>query len=200
MVKKIYTCPMHLEIKKEKQGRCPKCRMELIQSSELKTKNHDGKNLSGSYKPVYIVIGLIFVSSIAISYPWFTLTDILRYFMAGVFLVFAGFKLIDLKGFAQGYSTYDLLAMRWFFYGYIYPFIELFFGLSMIIGLFETQILWAELIVMSFSGLGVLIKILKKESFQCVCLGTFLKVPLTKVTLIEDFGMTALAALLLYLL
>lgn len=35
------------------------------------------------------------------------------------------------------------------------------------------------------------------EQFQCVCLGTFLKVPLTKVTLVEDFGMAALAALML---
>jgi hypothetical protein len=49
------------------------------------------------------------------------------------------------------------------------------------------------------NGLGVLIKITKKEHFQCACLGTFLKVPLTKVSLIEDFGM-ALMALLMILL
>lgn len=28
---------------------------------------------------------------------------------------------MDLKGFAQGYSTYDLLAQKVFSYGYIYP-------------------------------------------------------------------------------
>ena len=52
----------------------------------------------------------------------------------GFFLVFAGFKLMDLKGFAEGYSTYDLLAQRWFGYGYVYPFIELSFGLLMLAG------------------------------------------------------------------
>jgi hypothetical protein len=52
---------------------------------------------------------------------------------------------------------------------------------------------------MSFSGLGVTIKLMKKETFQCACLGTFLKVPLTKVTVIEDFGMVALALVMLFI-
>jgi hypothetical protein len=52
-------------------------------------------------------------------------------------------------------------------------------------------------ILMGFSGLGVLSSMLKKRKFQCACLGTFLKVPLTKVTLIEDFGMAAMALLML---
>jgi hypothetical protein len=89
--------------------------------------------------------------------------------------------------------------MRWRGYGYLYPFIELFFGLSMILGLWVGQILLSEIFIMTFSGIGVLLKILKKERFQCVCLGTFLKVPLTKVTLIEDFGMALLGIALLFL-
>ncbi len=58
-------------------------------------------------------------------------------------------------------------------------------------------LLWTELVAMAFSGLGVAIKLLKGEEFQCACLGTFLKVPLTKITLIEDFGMALLAFILL---
>jgi hypothetical protein len=119
--------------------------------------------------------------------------------MIGFFLVFAGFKLMDLKGFAEGYSTYDLLARKIFAYGYVYPFIELFFGLAMIINPTSVPILLAEIGVMSFSGLGVTIKLMKKETFQCACLGTFLKVPLTKVTVIEDFGMVALALVMLFI-
>jgi hypothetical protein len=127
----------------------------------------------------------------------FPTRSLLTYFMAGFFLVFATFKLIDLKGFAAGYSTSDLLANRVFAYGYIYPFIELFFGLAMTVAYQTNIVLIAEVVVMLFSGLGVAIKLAKKEQFQCVCLGTFLKVPLTKVTLIEDFGMGLLALLLL---
>lgn len=120
-------------------------------------------------------------------------------FMAGFFLVFAGFKLMDLRGFADGYSTYDLLARRWHGYGYVYPFVELGFGLAMLLGYHGAPLLWAEVAVMGFSGVGVAIKLAKKEPFQCACLGTFLKVPLTKVTLLEDFGMAALALVLLIL-
>jgi hypothetical protein len=69
----------------------------------------------------------------------------------------------------------------------------------MILGLWVGQILLSEIFIMTFSGIGVLLKILKKERFQCVCLGTFLKVPLTKVTLIEDFGMALLGIALLFL-
>jgi hypothetical protein len=52
---------------------------------------------------------------------------------------------------------------------------------------------------MGFSGLGVTLKLAKKEKFQCVCLGTFLKVPLTKVTVLEDFGMVGLALVMLFI-
>lgn len=119
--------------------------------------------------------------------------------MIGFFLTFASFKLMDLKGFAQGYSTYDLLAKRVFAYGYVYPFIELFFGLAMIFAPSALWLLLAEIVIMAFSGLGVAIKLARHERFQCACLGTFLKVPLTKVTLIEDFGMVFLAILMLFL-
>jgi hypothetical protein len=119
--------------------------------------------------------------------------------MIGFFLTFSTFKLIDLKGFAQGYSTYDLLASRWYGYGYLYPFIELAFGISMILFPHSTILLWIELLVMTFSGLGVANKTLKGEKFQCVCLGTFLKVPLTTVTLVEDFGMALIALILIFL-
>jgi hypothetical protein len=70
----------------------------------------------------------------------------------------------------------------------------------MLAGLHSAELLWAELLVMLFSGIGVAIKIARKEEFLCACLGTFLKVPLTYVTLIEDFGMVALAALLLLII
>ncbi len=190
---------MHPEVTSDKPGKCPKCGMDLA-------KNHGGKKGKGeeltehaSYNPLLTIIGIIFASSTLTTFPHFKITLILENFMIGFFLVFATFKLIDLKGFAQGYKTYDLLAKKVSLYGYIYPFIELLLGFVMILGLFLREVLMFEIIIMTFSGLGVALKLLKHEKFQCVCLGTFLKVPLTKITLIEDFGMAFLGLVLLFM-
>lgn len=190
---------MHPEVKSDRPGKCPKCGMDLV--------NESGNN----YTPLFVVIGLIFLVALAASSKDFTIRvsdsifinnnfsifKFISYFMSGFFITFAGFKLLDLKGFAEGYSTYDLLAMRFRLYGYFYPFVELFFGLAMIADFRTILVLKLEVLVMSFSGLGVAWKLFKRENFQCVCLGTILKVPLTKVTLIEDFGMATLALILL---
>ena len=205
MQEKLYTCPMHPEIQQDHPGRCPKCGMDLVLKEEVNhtPKNHD-TGIENNYTPLFIIIGLILLVSLSLSFNDYTNNvfswiNSISYFMTGFFLVFAGFKLIDLKGFAQGYSTYDLLAQKFFNYGYMYPFIELFFGLAMILNHTYKPLLWAEFIVMIFSGVGVAIKLAKKEKFQCVCLGTAFKLPLTKVTLIEDFGMAFLALVLLIL-
>jgi len=202
-----YICPMHPDVIREAPGRCPKCGMDLV-SQGAKTIQPKDQGLGPitwkSYLPLAIIIGVILLVAFVVAFRNYGLSDLflarfITYFMAGFFLTFSSFKLIDLKGFAAGYSTYDLLAQKFFVYGYLYPFIELFFGLAMIANYPAPWLLWAEIVVMFFSGLGVLIKLAKHEEFQCVCLGTFLKVPLTKVTLVEDFGMAILAVLLLFI-
>lgn len=118
-------------------------------------------------------------------------------FMAGFFLVFSAFKLLDIRGFAEGYSTYDLLARRWYTYGYIYPFFELGLGILYLTQLLPTFTQLATIIIMGFSSIGVINSLLKKQKFQCACLGTVLKVPLSSITLVEDLTMVVLAALAL---
>lgn len=187
----MYTCPMHPEVKSSRTGTCPKCGMDLVKQS------------SNNYNPLIIIISLIFLVALVFSLKdlmlySFNIINTISYFMIGFFIVFAGFKLMDLKGFADGYKTYDLLAKKMPVYGYVYPFIELFLGISMILSA-NDLIIFFEIFIMIFSGLGVVIKLIKKERFQCACLGTFLKVPLTKITLIEDFGMAILGIIILIL-
>lgn len=189
---------MHDEVRQEGPGRCPDCGMALVDPSAP-----PAPEAAASYAPLIVVIALLVAATAALA-----LTDLqagrfawprsVSTFMAGFFLVFAGFKLMDLRGFAEGYATYDLLASRVPAYGYVYPFIELLFGLLMLMGLESRALLASEVAVMAFSGIGVARKLAKGEKFQCSCLGTFLKVPLTKVTLVEDFGMAALAGYLLF--
>ncbi len=205
----MYTCPMHPEIVSDKPGTCPKCGMALVLKTEkLQVHTADdtglGKLTLKNYIPLVVIIGIIFLSTVALSLQdsfihVFAIKKTISYFMIGFFLTFSTFKLMDLKGFSEGYGTYDLLAKKVPAYGYVYPFIELLFGFAMILMPFSQGLLLGEFIVMAFSGLGVAIKLAKKEPFMCACLGTFLKVPLTRVTLIEDFGMAALALLMILL-
>ena len=164
----------------------------------------EGKATWRDYQQLITIIGLLLLVVLAMAFAdpsagRFALREAITRFMAGFFLVFAGFKLLDLRGFAEGYATYDLLAQKVPGYGYVYPFIELLFGLLMVAGYDGAPLLVTEIVVMAFSGAGVVIKLARREPFTCACLGTFLKVPLTKVTLVEDFGMVALAAVLLIL-
>lgn len=207
--KDLYYCPMHPEVTSSKPGKCPKCGgMDLVKRGEESShdmshdmESHD-QSSQNSYWPLAVIIGMITLVTMILSYQNylngnFMLDSAMSVFMAGFFLVFSSFKFMDVKGFAQGYSTYDLLAQKVYNYGFIYPFLELGLGLAYLTGNNNFYINLFTFILMGFSGLGVLNSMLKKRKFQCACLGTFLKVPLTKVTLIEDFGMALMALLML---
>lgn len=153
-----------------------------------------------NYYPILLIflyiLGAALINNVAhYSINWQT---IMNQFMAGFFLVFSAFKLLDIKGFAAGYATYDLLARHWYYYGYIYPFLELGLGILYLTETLPRATLYATIIIMGFSSLGVINSLYKKQKFQCACLGTFLKVPLSIITLIEDLMMVLLAALMLF--
>ena len=118
-------------------------------------------------------------------------------FMAGFFLVFSAFKFLDLRGFADAYATYDLLAKRWPGYGLLYPFLELGLGLAYLFRVAPTATHLATIFVMGFSSLGVIAALRAKRRIVCACLGTVLNLPMSTITLVEDLGMAAMATAML---
>ncbi len=114
-------------------------------------------------------------------------------FMAGFFLIFSAFKFLDIRGFAEGYASYDLLARRWYTYGFIYPFLELSLGILYLKTWLPVTTQCLTIIIMGFSSVGVINSLLKKQTIQCACLGTILNVPLSSITLVEDLMMVGLA-------
>jgi len=152
-----------------------------------------------AYYPIFLIAIYITGVSLINNINEFTLNwkGWMNQFMAGFFLVFSAFKFLDLAGFAKGYAMYDLLAKRIHIYGFIYPFIELSLGILYLTQSFPRFTLIATIVIMGFSSLGVINSLLKKQDFQCACLGTILKVPLSSITLIEDLLMVILAIITL---
>jgi copper chaperone CopZ len=127
-----------------------------------------------------------------------TAGETMRYFMAGFFLVFAFFKLLDVRAFASAYAGYDLLAARWHGWGLVYPFVELALGMAYLANYNPVFTHWATIIVMGFSAIGVIKAVTNKTQIQCACLGTVFKLPMSTVTIVEDVGMVLMAAWMLW--
>lgn len=140
------------------------------------------------YRPLLLIVGMLaLVSFKGGASHWMT------HFMAGFFLVFGTFKLFDLKGFQEAYRTYDVLAARVPFYGYLYPFLELILGFLYLFEISLKVTLYATLVLMGVSSIGVIKALLHKKAIQCACLGTTLNLPMSTLTVVEDVGMAAMA-------
>lgn len=126
-----------------------------------------------------------------------TLHAFMNAFMAGFFLVFSFFKLLNLRGFAMSYRMYDLLAAAIPPWAYVYPFVELALGVAYLLRWQPLAVNIATLALMLIGAIGVLKAIRTKSATRCACLGTALNLPLTAVTLTEDLGMGAMAAAML---
>ena len=155
-----------------------------------------------TYKPLLLIAAYILIASVLLQVGLVGMASLnsmetMRYFMAGFFLVFSFFKLLDLNAFADAYSGYDLLASRWRNWGLIYPFFELFLGLAYLSNFNPLFTNWVTFALMSFSALGVIKAVANKTQIQCACLGTVFKLPMSTVTIVEDVGMVLMAVLML---
>ena len=108
------------------------------------------------------------------------------------------FKFFDMEGFSDGFQMYDLLAKRVRIYAYVYPFIELGLGLGYLSYWRPIVIYSATIFVLTFGSIGVLRALFKGLDIECACMGTVLHVPLSTVALVEDLGMVAMAAAMLW--
>jgi copper chaperone CopZ len=122
-----------------------------------------------------------------------TFDETMRYSMAGFFLAFSFFKLLDVRAFADAYAGYDLLARRWHGWGMIYPFIELALGIAYLANFSPVLTNAATALIMGFSAIGVIRAVMNKSQIRCACLGTVFKLPMSTVTIVEDVGMGLMA-------
>lgn len=174
---------------------------------QISVKNHNetaeqAKSWFETYKPLLVLFGMITVVSFLIAHHHHTINfmEWMNAFMAGFFLSFSFFKLINLKGFADSYAMYDVVAKHFRAWGYIYAFIELGLGLAYVTH-FEPMLTNAvTFTVMSISIIGVLQSVLDKRKIQCACLGAVFNLPMSTVTIVEDALMITMSAGMLILL
>lgn len=149
-----------------------------------------------TYRPILLIFGYITAVTILVQLIQTerSFMQWMQHFMAGFFLVFSFFKLLNLKGFAESYAMYDVIAKRWTGWGYVYAFIELGLGLAYLADIFPLTVNAITFVVMSISLLGVLQSVLNKRKIQCACLGAVFDLPMSTVTIIEDALMIAMSA------
>lgn len=160
------------------------------------------KSFFDTYKPVLLLFAYVFGFSIIASWQnesvnWM---EFMRFFMAGFFISFSFFKIINLKGFAESYAMYDIVAKKIPAWGYVYALLELALGIAFVVNFNPIITNWVTLIVMSVSIIGVLQSVLNKRKIQCACLGAVFNLPMSTLTIIEDLLMIAMSVAMLILM
>ena len=142
--------------------------------------------------PLILILSYISLTSIIINFGR-SLDDLMMDFMGIFFIVFSFFKFLDYKSFPNSFAMYDPLAKALPLYGWIYPFIETILGLMF---LFRFQLFTSIIItilLLSITTYGVVNVLKNKQTIQCACLGTAIKLPMTIATLVENGIMIIMA-------
>lgn len=149
------------------------------------------------YKPILLIFAFITGVALFASTHDGTVHSMMfmNYFMAGFFLVFSFFKLLNLRGFADSYAMYDIVAKQVPAWGYVYAFVELGLGIAYLTGFNPLVTNSVAFVVMSVSLIGVLQSVLNKRKIKCACLGDVFNLPMSTVTIIEDALMIAMSGI-----
>lgn len=152
-----------------------------------------------SYFPLLLILGYILGATalVEVASGAFDWMRAMNHFMAGFFLVFSFFKLLNLAAFADAYAGYDIVAARWRGYGFAYPFIELALGAAYLTGFQPLATNAVTLVVLGVSTVGVVKSLLARRKIRCACLGSVFNLPMSYVTLTEDLLMVVMAAVML---
>jgi cation transport ATPase len=155
-----------------------------------------------TYKPILLIFAYITSISLLVQFTnhHFMPMQWMQHFMAGFFLTFSFFKLLNLSDFAESYAMYDVIAKRIPAWGYVYAFTELALGFAYLINFYPLITNAVTFLVMTVSIIGVLQSVLNKKKIQCACLGAVFNLPMSTVTIIEDALMIAMSGAMILLM
>ena len=133
------------------------------------------------------------------------MNDFMIIYMGIYFIIFSIVKMPDWKGFIETFSKYDIIAKRTRTYALLYPGIEFILGiiyLTFEVFYFNEVVIvvaaWITLLIMGIGSIGITKNLLSKNQVKCACLGTKIKIPLTKFTLVENIIMVIMATTIIF--
>jgi len=93
---------------------------------------------------------------------------------------------------------YDVVASKWKPWAFIYPFVELFLGVLYLINVYPVETNIATVVILGIGSIGVIQSNLNNRKIKCACLGDVFNLPMSTVTIIENFTMIIMALLMLF--
>ena len=163
-------------------------------------KGEAGQN-GTTYAPVIAIFSVAALLSLA--FQFFVSEDFISIRTLVLFIAFsmtllAVQKLKDLYSFTNSFITYDLLAMRWLRYGYIYPFLEAYAGIGMVAQLPAIAVAPFSLFIGTVGAISVFKAVyVDKRELKCSCVGGYSNVTLGFFSLSENIFMIAGALIML---
>lgn len=150
------------------------------------------------YKKLAGVFGGILL--VALFLGWargFELERFMSDFMAVFFITFACFKLFNVEEFVAAYRGYDIIAKNFRPWAYMFPFLEGALGLFYLLLTDNLTLNLITLVITGIGAYGVRQELKNKSNIMCACLGTIIRLPLSKVSLVENVAMFIMAAVMI---
>ena len=119
--------------------------------------------------------------------------------MGTIFIIFGLLKLVNLPKFVEIFTKYDIISQKIQSYAYIYPFIEIALGIAYLNKYKLKPVNYITIFIMIISIISVLISISRGQNLRCGCLGSFLHIPLSYVTITENVVMIIMSSSYLFL-
>lgn len=175
---------------------------QIAEAAGAAQREEETRSWLTTYKPVLLIAAYLLGITLLLQFAnhAFNAQQWMRHFMAGFFLVFSFFKFLDLRGFAESYSSYDLIAKRWQGWGFVYAFTEIGLGIAYLLNLYPAVVNSITAVVMLVGLLGVLRAVFSKTVIQCACLGTVFNLPMSTITIVEDGAMLLMSVAMLILM
>ncbi len=171
---------------------------DLVKHFDESTLKQEGT----TYQPIIAIFVTTFLMALAVSWVMaggVVLSLTFKMFIAFSMCVLAILKLRDLYSFSNQFITYDLLAIRWVRYAYIYPFAEALAGVGMIAGVFTPLVAGTALTIGAIGTISVFKAVyIDKRDLKCACVGGNSNVPLGFISLTENLMMMGMGAWMMF--